>query len=166
MAEQTATTTTAQEHERDAKIRATIVQIEASWDGLMRAIAGIPDDRLTAPGAVGEWSVKDVMGHVAYWDEQAVAVARRRMVGTEPGPPIDWQTINEREAATRAGQSLAAAREELRHAHERVMETLRSLLVLTPADAIGICGCLTDDTYEHYDEHASEIRAWRERIGV
>jgi len=153
------------EQERDAQIRATIAQIETSWNGLMQAIAGIPEDRLTEPGAAGEWSVKDVIGHVAFWDEQAVAAAQRRLAG-EPDQPVDWQALNEREAAARADRPLAELRDEMRQAHDRVLDTLRSLPRLAPVEAIGVCGCLSGDTYEHYDDHAADVRAWRERVGV
>ena len=35
---------------------------------LTSAIFGLSEDRLIAPGAVGNWSVKDVMAHVGHWE--------------------------------------------------------------------------------------------------
>jgi len=159
--QEVATTATAQE--RDQRLRATLAQIETSWNNLQQALADIPEDRLTQPGAVGEdWSVKDLIGHIAFWDEQAVIVAERRIAG-EPDRQVDWQAINEREAAARAGRSLADVQAEMRQAHERVLETVRRSAQLAPDLALGVCGCLAGDTWEHYEDHAADVRAWRDR---
>ena len=36
---------------------------------LTSAIFGLSEEELTAPGAVGKWSVKDVMAHIGRWEE-------------------------------------------------------------------------------------------------
>ncbi|MGH9174345.1 MAG: DinB family protein, partial [Vicinamibacterales bacterium] len=56
-----------------------IERVETSWATLIEAIEGIPDARLTAAGAIGTWSVKDVLGHVAYWDGQAIGDVERAL---------------------------------------------------------------------------------------
>ncbi len=73
--------------------------------------------------------------------------------------------MNEREAAARAGRTPAEQRAELERAHELIVALLESRPALDPA-AVGLCGCLEEDTYQHYDEHARDVRAWRERVGV
>lgn len=145
-------------------VAATIDRIEGSWRGLIAALAGIPEERLAEPGAVGEWSLKDVMGHVAYWDEQAVAAGERLLRG-EPAEEVDWQAANEREAARLAGRSAAEQRTNMARAHAAVLDLLRRTPPSDPRH-VGLCGCLQGDTFEHYDEHAADIRAWRERVGV
>lgn len=148
----------------DDPVTATAEQIERSWQGLLSALDGVPAERLGEPGAVGAWSVKDVMGHVAFWDEQAVAAGERLLRG-EPAVEVDWQEVNEREAAAAAGRSAAEQRATMERAHGAVRGLLRGT---PPADPrfLGLCGCLRGDTFEHYDEHAADVRAWRERVGV
>jgi hypothetical protein len=147
------------------EIAVALERIEGSWRGLTAALDGIPEERLGEPGAVGEWSVKDVMGHLAFWDEQALLAAERHLAGQAPVRVDDWQAMNEREAAARADRSVAEQRAELERAHGLLVALLRSRPPLDPA-AVGLCGCMEEDTYQHYDEHAAEIRAWRERVGV
>ncbi len=145
-------------------LTATEERIEQSWRGLTDALAGVPAAHLDEAGAVGEWSVKDVMGHVAFWDEQAVAAGERLLRG-EPAVEVDWQAINEREAAAAAGRSAAEQRAAMDRAHAAVLALLRQT---PPSDPrfLGLCGCLRGDTFEHYDEHAADIRAWRARVGL
>ena len=145
-------------------IAETLRKIEASWENLVAALDGIPEERLGEPGAVGEWSVKDVMGHVGFWAEQAVVAAQREMAG-EPRLEVDWQAMNEREAAANRGRSAAEQRAAMERGHENALDLLRSAPRLDPR-TVGLCGCLQEDTYEHYDAHAADIRAWRERAGV
>ena len=148
----------------DDSVEATSERIERSWRGLMDALAGIPEERLTEPGVVGDWSVKDLLGHVAVWDAHAVAAVRRYLAGEAPDQ-VDWEAINEREAAARAGRSVPEQRSEMEAAHEQVCSLVRGL---RPPDlaALGVRHSIAVDTHEHYDEHAAEIRAWRERLGI
>lgn len=148
----------------DDHVAATIERIETSWHGLLAALAGVPDDRLAEPGAVGEWAVKDVMGHVAYWDGQAVVAAQRFLAG-QAQPKVDWQVINERETAAHRDRSVAEQRAAMERAHAALLDLLRTTPPTDPR-VVGLCGCLQGDTFEHYDEHAADVRAWRARAGL
>ena len=151
--------------EAAAAVNAAKAKIEASWQGLLEALAGVPAERMAEPGVAGKWSIKDIIGHVAYWDDEAVAAARRQAKGIAQ-PEIDWQAVNEREASARATRTLTEQRTVFERAHAAVVRELDTLATLDPTAALGVCGCLQGDTYEHYDEHAADIRAWRERVGV
>ena len=131
---------------------------------LLAAIDGIPEERLVEPGASGAWSVKDLMGHIAFWEARAVEVARHVLVD-EPVAPLDWRVVNEREAAVRASRTAAEQRAEMEHAHAAVLALIASLRPDDPKSA-EVIATLPGNTNEHYDEHAAEIRAWRERVGL
>ena len=53
------------------RLASVVRYVDQSWLGSLDAPAGISEERLTEVGAVGEWSIKDVMGHVPFWDDQA-----------------------------------------------------------------------------------------------
>ena len=40
---------------------------------VLAAAMNIPADRREQPGVCGEWSIKDLLGHLAYWDEVRIA---------------------------------------------------------------------------------------------
>ena len=151
--------------ERDAALRAARDRIETSRRNLQDALAGIPGSRMTEPDASGEWSVKDLLGHIAFWDEQAVLLAERRAAGEE-AQELDRRVVNEPEAAARAGGSLARVRDEFERAHAAVRRDLELAARLDPPTTLGVCGCFQGGTHEHDDERAAEIRAWRPRVGL
>ena len=63
-----------------------VERVEASWAGLIDVIEGIPAEQMSEPGVSGDWSIKDLLGHIAYWEGRAIAVVERRLTG-EPDPP-------------------------------------------------------------------------------
>src|SRR5215469_7767599 len=46
--------------------------LDAAWAALQESYVDLPDPILLAPGAVGDWSVKDVLAHVHTWQEEAL----------------------------------------------------------------------------------------------
>lgn len=146
------------------------VRIEASWQELMGAIEDIPMERLVETGAVGEWSVKDVLGHIAFWDGATIAPLERVARGEPAWPPSDgdgddggYQPINEREAALRADRSADEILRELHETHAKVLDALDAALTaeasFNPQEFAG-------NTWEHYADHTAGIRAYRERAGL
>lgn len=138
-----------------------VTRVEASWSGLMDAINGFPEERMGEPGVAGDWSVKDVLGHVAYWEGRAIGAVERALNG-EPEPEASGDsadTINDGVYQERSGWTVAQALDELHGTHERFMAALRQHPDIDP-------NIIEGDTFEHYDEHAADISAWRERVGV
>ena len=140
-----------------------LARIDVAWQGWLGVLDGVPTARLTEPGAVGTWSVHDLMGHLAVWE--ALAVERgRRLIAGEVLERVDWRGINAREAAARAGTSAAEQRTEMERTHRDLVAFLGGLSAAelrTP----GLRGRLRS-TAEHSDEHAAQVRRWRERVGV
>lgn len=126
--------------------------IDANWQEFMSVLDSVPEDRLEEAGACGEWSVKDLMAHMAFWDDRAALVADALGAGKET-EPIDWQEVNTREAALRAGWTLEESRKEMIAAHERLLDAVERHSDLAP-------DVWKDDTFEHYAEHADDIRAF------
>ena len=142
----------------------TLRRIDASWAGWLAALRGIPDDRLLEPGVCDGWSGKDLIGHVAYWDNDALADIERIMTGAE-WQPQDVDARNAAAAAANAGRSLEDLRTEMGRTHEAVVVALRGLRP-DDARALQICREIAEDTWQHYDEHAAQVRAWRARKGI
>jgi len=120
------------------------------------------------PGVVEEWSVKDLLGHIAFWANRAsntlteVAANRGDQVpGTESQAETDeW---NAREAAARKDKTLPELRQEFLHAHEAARVALEQF----PEEKLDesfkertVVFSFGGDTFAHYQEHASQIRSW------
>ena len=61
-----------------------LVRIQEKWDPLYQLLATIPADRIEDPGAVGEWSMKGMMGHIASWEGCTVQDFGRILRGEQP----------------------------------------------------------------------------------
>lgn len=146
-----------------------LARIKQSWRAFQLEQAAIPDERMLEPNAVGTWSVKDVMGHVAVWDQIAIdkinrAVGKPARPRPEPSGTAT-QAINDHEAAARADRSLAGIRDEMSRTHDQLLTTLQTLGTLDPQVETAICAGLPEDTDAHYAGHLNDLRQWRERTG-
>ncbi|MFN8594304.1 MAG: ClbS/DfsB family four-helix bundle protein [Thermomicrobiales bacterium] len=139
-----------------------IARHETSWQSWKAATDGIPDDRMREP-VTGHWSAKDLLGHVAFWEDWVIDHCQRLLAG-EPEPEEDLDAVNQGQVAASQETSVAAQRQYGDAAHARLMAFLRTIHeneVKFPR----LVEALEWETYKHYDEHAAEIRAWREREG-
>ncbi len=132
-------------------------RIEASYRNLMDAIEGISEEQLSEPRAIGEWSVKDVLAHTAYWNERSLIAIERKLRGEVAEDGGDsWQVVNERVHAEREDWPLDRITGSLRQVHDRFVAIIAEHPEISPRD-------IEADVYEHVDEHAAEIRSWREQ---
>ena len=52
--------------------RQLITRIQTRWQDFQRAYAGLAASDMMRSGVVGDWSVKDIIGHVATWEEESL----------------------------------------------------------------------------------------------
>lgn len=146
----------------------TTRELERAWTALRSLIESIPEDELTAAGVVGDWSIKDVMGHVAFWDERAALTLRAATAGKPhdipKGEGPNWvDEWNEREYRARKDKSFKDIRGEWITAHENARSALAEVpegLLDTQAGPAKVIDYFAGDTYTHYDEHLEQIKAW------
>jgi hypothetical protein len=157
-----------------------ITVVEASWRRLDSSVEGLDEAALLQPGVVGEWSIKDILGHVTACDQLVVQYLERRRRG-EPPPARDWTSVDEynaREAAARQGWSPARILDEAAEVRDRLRALLAGLTdeeweeqvtINAQQQRLGewVGGELGGDEGPgtHAAEHAVEIEAWRARRG-
>ena len=139
-------------------------RVDDAWHGFARACEGLPPQDLLEPGVVGQWSVKDLMGHVATWEEEALAALTLIAKGKQPPRysryggidvfnDMRWQHFRTlaiedvqrwfTETHARLLDYLARAPEQLFVREGRFRRRLRL------------------DTYGHIPEHTRQVRSWR-----
>ncbi len=145
-------------------IQSLLMRIGAAWTELTGVLDAIPDEREEEPGVTGEWSVKDVAGHIAYWIGHDTDNAERLLRG-EPVQPVDWQQVNPQEAAKRAGLAPGEVRAELERNHARLVALLSGLQPDNPV-ATEVLALVGEDATDHIYEHLAEVRSWWERTSA
>jgi hypothetical protein len=148
--------------EAPGDVKALLERIEEAWRELFAALDDIPEDRMSDPGVIGDWSLKDLFGHLAFWDEHAVAEIERALAGL-PREDDAWQEMSETDHAARQDHTLPEQRSAMHQAHATLVERLEAVAGI---DAARIDEAIRPDTYEHYRDHIKDIQSWRQRAGV
>lgn len=101
-------------------------------------------------GVTEQWSVKDLLGHCAYWDSVHVAELEAEFAG-EPTVEDDREddVINAEQFAIRANWSWEQVMDEVTSNRDRLTELLKRP---SRYDQSG--------TGEHWDEHRKQIEEW------
>lgn len=136
---------------------------EQRWQAWVEAVDGIPDERLVEPIS-GHWTGKDLLGHVAFWEEWVIGECQRILAG-DANTEEDLDPLNQAQVEESRDASVADQKRYRDEAHARLMAFLGTIPDDTPVFP-ALVNALEWETYAHYDAHAAEVRAWRETAGV
>jgi DinB family protein/mycothiol maleylpyruvate isomerase-like protein len=130
---------------------------EASYQGVLDAIAHVSAGQRATPGVCGDWSLKDLLGHLAFWDGDLAAEleAKQQGITLPTSSERDWQVINTEQAANRAGWDWDEVMREVRENHDRLVPLLND-----PGENPN-----DEPIHEHWDEHHAQIESWLARNG-
>src|SRR5881296_3031323 len=119
--------------------RGLLKRLDQAWAAFQQSYAGLSDVELVEPGVTGAWSVRDIIAHVTWWEEEALTHLPLILAGGKPP----------RYSVTHGGIDSSNARmtEQRKHLSSGETRVRRRLLL---------------DTYGHYPKHARAIRTWRE----
>ncbi len=151
---------------RGDQVEKLLNRLGAAWAALEASYAGLPDSRLTEPGVVGDWSVKDILAHVTTWEQEALKHLPVILAGGRPPRYVTYGGIdafNARMTEQKQGLSLSEVRRDHDETHRRLVGLIRSAPDDQVAGETRFRRRLRLDTYGHYALHAEAIRAWRER---
>ena len=124
-------------------------------------------DLMLEPGQEGEWSAKDILAHVMWYERQMLLMLKTRaLVGSDL-----WELpLDERNAAIH-DELKEMTLDEVREEADRVFTELIKQLGLLPEEAYGDSGCfdhmpsewtpsdvMAGNTFRHYAEHTESIR--------
>jgi hypothetical protein len=142
-------------------------QLDTAWTAFKESYAGLSDSQLTEPGVTGDWSVKDVIAHVTWWEEEALKHLPLIIKGGRP-PRYSRQyggidAFNAQMTEQKRGLSLSDVLRQLEETHHRLIAYVHSAPEEQFTRETRFRRRLRLDTYSHYPKHAQVIRAWRER---
>ena len=111
-----------------------LATLEAGQDELDALFGQLTDVELSQPGTVGssDWAAKDLMGHIAFWEELALESIDAWRAGRRPrvediSGPAGTDRANADNQARTAPQSPAEIRSRAASAHQALLAALRSL---------------------------------------
>ena len=140
-------------------------RLERGWTALTDAYAGLSDAQLTAPGVVGDWSVKDILAHVTTWEEEALTHLPTISAGGRPPKYVSYgglDAFNAQTSECKRTLALADVLQQLHATHQQLLDYVANVPDELFVTDTRFRHRLRLDTYSHYPLHAEMIRAWRE----
>jgi len=144
---------------------------------VLQTIDGFPETAWERAGACGIWSVKDIIAHLASYEQVLVDILTT-FTGGGSTPVLNSYIelggqFNDIEVSRRQAKTIQDVLAEFNDTHTQVM----SLIVTIPAEALRQTGTLPwygmnyalDDVlvymyYGHKREHSAQIAAFRDRL--
>lgn len=144
-------------------------KLEQAWAAFNESFAGLSDEQLVEAGVSGDWSVKDILAHVNWWEEESIKHLPLILQGERPPRysvlygGID--AFNALMTEQWRGRSLAEVRKRVDATHRKLMAYLQSVAEEQFSTETRFRRRLGWDSYKHYPLHTQAIREWRERSG-
>lgn len=156
--------------------REVLREIEAARTELNDALDGLTPEQMRRSGAVGIWSVKDVLAHLTAWESELVTALNDAQRGSKPAI-VDIDEIdewNEEQYHASVRRSLEAVLDDFEAVYRalwRVVEgfnerKLTDNRVYSWMEGEPLSYLIAENAYLHEQEHAEEIREWREAEGI
>jgi len=142
-------------------------RLDRAWEAFKESYVGLSDSELLEPCVTGNWSAKDIIAHITWWEEEALKHLPLILAGGKPPRysvaygGID--AFNAHMAEQKRNLSLDEVLWQRDETHQRLIDFIQTV----PEDQIAretrFRRRLRLDTYSHYPEHAEAIRKWREQ---
>jgi len=141
--------------------------LDKAWQQFKESYRGLTEAQISQPGVIGEWSVKDIIGHVATWEEEALKALPLIMQDQRlPRYKDLYGGLNMFNALMTEKKRLLSLSEILKQS-EITHQKLVAYILGAPEEMF-----ITEtrfrrrirlDTYSHYLEHTKAILAWRRK---
>jgi hypothetical protein len=113
------------------RIRKLLGKIDTAWIEFQAAYTGLRDEQLLVPGVTGKWSVRDLIAHVTWWEEEAIKHLPTILDGGRPPRySVTYGGIDAFNALMterKAGLSLVEIRSQFEETHRRLVGYLLSV---------------------------------------
>jgi uncharacterized damage-inducible protein DinB len=147
-------------------------QIRAARLELLAALNGLPDDVLLRPFVVGTWSIKDTLAHLTAWQSELIT-ALSKLHPTRAPAIIDIEDMdewNDDQYHASVRRALPVVVEDFHGVHKQLLKIIEGLDDRALDDGRRfqwmegepLSYLIADNSAHHEQEHAEDIRQWRE----
>jgi hypothetical protein len=146
-----------------------LTELDQQFNALLGALKGL-DDRTMSKVFYGEWSVKDILAHIAGWQHTMTGAMERMARGEKPVPEgVDYSNAdawNAGFASAMKAQNADTVIADLRQAYATYVRAAKAI----PDDRYGegktINRLLEASGYGHIREHLPAIESFRSSQGI
>ncbi|MCC6618865.1 MAG: maleylpyruvate isomerase N-terminal domain-containing protein [Chloroflexi bacterium] len=144
-----------------------LTDLDAAHDAFLDALASVDAQLVTVPGVMEDWSVRDLVVHVAAWSEHGADALE--LAGAGRGDEFDYDStktdaMNDRiltdARATAPGAALDRETAALNRFRAAIAGLDPALLTLVLGNGDTVAAVIQYDGPDHYAEHTAHLRAW------
>ena len=149
--------------------------LEDERQEILEMLEALPDEMLLEPGVSGDWTIKDILNHLTFWEGQTVTLLFQASQGM-PKPstvhfgkePVDalnqrwYEQGKQRPLETVWQDWLGVRKQMIRRVTAMSEKDLSDPNRYTWLKGKPLYEWVLNDSIEHEAEHADEIRAWLE----
>ncbi len=147
------------------KVLATLDQ---AWKAFLQSYSGLKREQLLIPGVTGEWSIKEIISHVSWWEEEAL---KHLPLVLQGGRPKRYSVLyggidafNAQMADNQRSLTLAQVLNRQAEIHVKLLGYLHLVNEEQFASETRFQRRLRLDTYGHYRIHTRDIGDWKARL--
>ena len=139
---------------------------DASW-AEFRAITGrLNPEQMSRPGYQDEWSVKDLLAHMACWDAEAAQVLEQLRTGTYRAWEQDVDEFNRECYEACRDLDLDTAWAQLHSSRARMQEELGCLPEELLEKGSAAWEWFAESGIAHHEEHLPRLREWVDLLEI
>jgi hypothetical protein len=150
-----------------------LTTLEESREQFLEMLEELSTEDMLIQGVTGDWSVKDILVHLARWEAEMVRLLWQVNQGQQPTTahfnPAGVDDTNARWQAESKSRSLEQALEDFHGVRNQTIHRLESFSDGDLQDKARykflngrpLWEWVAGDSFEHESEHAVEIKAWR-----
>jgi uncharacterized damage-inducible protein DinB len=148
-----------------------LARLAKSRQALHQAIEGLSEEEMTQIQVEGVWTIKDILGHIASWEETCLEPLRCYADGGPFEVEVikDYMAWNDEQAARKRDVPLDAILDELATIRQGLVEAASRLsteqweqIVPFSWGGEGTMAEVLDVFYRHELEHVCSIQQWRQ----
>ncbi|WP_376792753.1 DinB family protein [Thermoflexus sp.] len=151
-----------------------IRRIQEERERLLKALEGLPPEALSQEPVFGEWTVKDILAHIAVWQGRLITILFQLEQGRRPKDlglsEAEVDALNERFYLEQKDRPLERVLADFHGTYQQLLKRLDRFSdadLTQPGRFPGVSGPLWEliaaDTFEHDAEHRVDIERWLER---
>jgi hypothetical protein len=152
-----------------------LLRLDENRAALSQAIANVPEEEIVSVPVIGVWTIKDAVGHIAYWEGVILDHVRQSYREGRPRPMTGDESddvINAREAAKRKDWPWARVRAEYANVRAALIDYIQHLsdsdLALQVPNpwwnehrTFSVEQMIEEDAVGHCREHTEQIERWK-----
>ncbi len=137
-------------------------QIDEEWRLLLHSAEHCTAEEQLLPNAVGDWTIKNLLGHIATWDDETVSNMERFR---QTGERSSYEAVDQWNNAAAEGKrrlTVEQTWQDLQVSHQRLIDYLNGAAKELLSTGRYSQSQVLDQTAVHYKEHREDLERWQD----